>query len=837
MKIKKSKVVLLIIILTYFPFLLYAIDVGLTKIEGPVIFGKTSYVTGYGFNKDTDLRLVRIDDNPVSFPVEKPNYDQLLKREGEYVAVLQQYENILTIELPAIKNGMGIVFVNEARNIKKSLVINRPELQWLSTDEAYYGDTVRAIGKGLVDISLYPEKDEMGHPVSYANYISAKTKVALKDAKGTFHWCKVEKTSSYDVHFYIPENIALGAAKVYVHAGFGGDYGWSEYQGIEIKEKHKWPEKIFNVKDYGAVGDSFQDDTKSVSSAINDIRKNKGGVLYFPAGGYHLNKTFRLPPNTIIRGESRERSWIFLPDGFHANALDNSVKIVFAGEGSVGMENISIHAVYVNTILMAPVGDSIPNTWLEFSWDEFNQTPGADYSFVNNCRFLHNYTHLYHRRTDDPRENFFERDNSTNVLLRGNNIKISNSEFQGRQNNVYLCDSRYSIINNNIMHSGNAGNNIGLQHGIKGYEKIIIEDNELDGIVPTHHGSVWMMHGGKNLYLHRNVVKRQFWVSDNEGLLGHMWGYRAPLFIKTAYDNRIEIDIDQWEAYWKKMKESGDSSLQKYYPYNRKNVDINDFSIYKGKEIQVFRGKGLGQVNEIAKVEDNVLYFKEPFKTNLSKESMVVLHDAPAFRHLTFAANKLEDTGPAIFLWGHSHEIVIDGNSTVRTGPIGGWTVFHSFSVAGGCHFFQIINNYCSEGRGYVPGQHSPGGRYAAGGIGAQYSCENKWASGGGALSYVGYIIRNNFLENDCSFSFPGYDQTWCSELLDKSEEQKINPYDFVGMIFENNTNKDCSYGMYFGNGMKAVLKNNQFINVDKPVIGAENEGIQNLDEINEDCK
>ncbi len=802
---------------------------GLTKTESPVPFGKLTYVTGYGFKKDDiNLKFVRINDEETIYPDENISFHSLLKERAVNLPAVQQYENILTVKLPEMKNGLALLFLENEKDINHAVVVNRPELQWLSTNRAETGDTLRAIGKGLVNIGLYPERDSNGLPVSYADYIPSDTRVVIKDATGNFFDCKIVKTSAYDVHFIIPDGVKAGEGKLFVHAGIGGQYGWSEYQLVNIKNEKEWSSEIFNVRDYGAVGDGFADDTKPVQDAIDDIRKNKGGILFFPAGGYHLNAMFRVPENTIIRGESRERTWIYLPDGFHTNAMDSTVKVVFAGEGSIGMENLSVHAVYVNYILMAPVGNTIPENWIEFSWEEHNTIPGADHSFVRNCRLLHNPTHLYHRREDNPRKGYFIRDQSVNVLLRGNYIEITDSEFQGKESNVYLCDSKYSIISDNIMHSGNTGNNIGLQHGKIGYEKIIVENNVLDGIAPTHHGSVWMMHGGKNLFFYNNDVVRQFWVSDNEGLLGHMWGYRLPIFIKKTYDDRIEIDLQKWEQYWNKMeKENG--NLSKYFPFNKQKVNVNDFSIYEGKEVQVFRGQGIGQVNTVDRVEGNILYFKDPFKTPLTKESFLVLHEAPAFRHIVFAKNRIEDTGQAIFLWGHSHEIVIDGNSAVRTGPIGGWTVFHAFSVAGGCHYFQIINNYCSEGRAFVPGQHRPGGRYVAGGIGAQYSCESNWASGGGALNYAGYIIRNNLLENDCSFSFPGYENTWCSSELDKSSEQKFTPFDFVGMVFEDNTNKDCNYGMYLGKGMKAVIKNNEFINVETEVIGAENEGIMFL--------
>ena len=800
-------------------------DSGLTKTESPVPFGKLTYVTGYGFSLSSDLRCIFIENDDVGFPVKNPDYKNYLSRNGEKVTILQRYENVLTIELPVADYGMALLLLDESRQMNKSLIINKPDLQWLSTDEGWPGDTIRALGKGLVNLSLYPDKDSMGLPVSYSNYISGKARVCILDSKNIFHKAEVIKMSAYDIHFILPGSLAPGKVKVYVHAGTGGKLGWSEPQIMHISKPQEWPDKVFNILDYGAEGNGIADDTKAVTQALGDIKKNGGGVLFFPAGGYHLNKTFRLPDKTIIKGESRERSWIFLPDGFRTNALDSSVNVVFAGEGSVGMENISIHSVYAGMILVAPVGDTLPKNWIDFAWNNNDTNAHANYSYVKNCRILDNRTHLYHRRKDDPRIGLFQRKNHVNVLLKGKYIEISHSEFQARESNVYLCDSKYSRIADNIMHSGNAANNIALQHGSSGYEKIIVENNEMDGIVPTNHGSVWMMHGGKNMFFYNNHVVRQFWVSDNEGLLGHMWGYRLPLFIKKTYDDRIEVDSQKWHAYWEKMnKETG--RLAQYFPFNKQKTDQNDFSIYIGKEVQVFRGKGLGQVNKIADVKGNTIYFEKPFRTPLNTESFLVVHDAPAFRHITFAKNTVEDAGPAVFLWGHSHEIVIDGNRATRTGPIGAWTVYHAFSVAGGCHFFQIINNYCNEGRCLNVGQHEPGGRYEAGGIGAHYSCESDWASGGGALNYVGYIIRNNYLENDCSFNYPGYDVTWCDQAVKASEERKINPFDFIGMTFESNVNMNCKYGMIFGSSIQAVLKNNKFENVEIPVFGKENEHI-----------
>ena len=135
------------------------------------------------------------------------------------------------------------------------------------------------------------------------------------------------------------------------------------------------------------------------------------------------------------------------------------------------------------------------------------------------------------------------------------------------------------------------------------------------------------------------------------------------------------------------------------------------------------------------------------------------------------------------------------------------------------------------EGRYYLPGEHQPGGRYAQGGIGAHYSCESEWASSGGALNSVGYIVRNNHFVNDNSVNYGGYDYTWCGSKMNESKENEVNQKDMVALMFEDNTFKDTHYGMVFGSSVNAVLYNNRFENVTETVKGKEFDGILDLDQ------
>ena len=70
-----------------------------------------------------------------------------------------------------------------------------------------------------------------------------------------------------------------------------------------------FPEKVYTVKDFGAVGDSITNDTKAINDAIEKCNSAGGGTIIFPAGRYvaasiHLksNIRFLLDKNAEIYG-------------------------------------------------------------------------------------------------------------------------------------------------------------------------------------------------------------------------------------------------------------------------------------------------------------------------------------------------------------------------------------------------------------------------------------------------------------------------------------------------------------------------------------------------------
>src|ERR1700710_2287186 len=56
---------------------------------------------------------------------------------------------------------------------------------------------------------------------------------------------------------------------------------------------------VYNVKQYGAIGDGQNLDTKAIDKAIDAANTAGGGTVYFPAGNY-LSVTIHLKSNVAL---------------------------------------------------------------------------------------------------------------------------------------------------------------------------------------------------------------------------------------------------------------------------------------------------------------------------------------------------------------------------------------------------------------------------------------------------------------------------------------------------------------------------------------------------------
>ena len=124
------------------------------------------------------------------------------------------------------------------------------------------------------------------------------------------------------------EGLSLEDGKTYqimVHNGYGGDYGWSMPKEFSVQKEAantEWRKKgVFNVLDYGAVGDGEANDTAAIQRAINAAVANGGGTVYFPkrangdTGYYRITNGLLVKENISLVGDGPDYTKMYY-DGY-----------------------------------------------------------------------------------------------------------------------------------------------------------------------------------------------------------------------------------------------------------------------------------------------------------------------------------------------------------------------------------------------------------------------------------------------------------------------------------------------------------------------------------------
>lgn len=106
-----------------------------------------------------------------------------------------------------------------------------------------------------------------------------------------------------------------------------------------------------NVKDYGAVGDGFTDDTDAIQAAIADewariaslpyspyLSRN---TIYFPAGNYLISSSINLYPYTTLAGEGVNRTQLTMASGYTGPMLRTADSLGQTG-GNIGTNGASL---------------------------------------------------------------------------------------------------------------------------------------------------------------------------------------------------------------------------------------------------------------------------------------------------------------------------------------------------------------------------------------------------------------------------------------------------------------------------------------------------------------
>jgi len=224
--------------------------------------------------------------------------------------------------------------------------------------------------------------DDASGELSYISVTDCDTALHVDDAKGfRIVGCNL-KGSKYGIwgkdrtHFKLhTTNIEGGKGSISIRNGaaelvnctvsgkteiIGGRTVYREHQYDEklpsfnhAYDRVRKPAKadLFDVKDFGAVGDGVADDTKALKKTIEAAFKNGGGIVFIPDGQYRITEPIDLTNGIELRGNSGGRnilsnkrtaqlgSVLFIETG---EGNENGTPFLTLGDGS-GVRGIGFH--------------------------------------------------------------------------------------------------------------------------------------------------------------------------------------------------------------------------------------------------------------------------------------------------------------------------------------------------------------------------------------------------------------------------------------------------------------------------------------------------------------
>jgi hypothetical protein len=144
--------------------------------------------------------------------------------------------------------------------------VNAPDVWWLQGDagpSASPGGWLRAFGRCI----------------GYGGR-------AFLEFRGAGPAVKVSATDCdlFALRVELPRDLPAGGYEVFLNNGLD-ETSVSAGQIKIAPYQEPWPEKVYNVVDYGAVANDATDDSRAIRAALADIVKNNGGYCSFLAGG------------------------------------------------------------------------------------------------------------------------------------------------------------------------------------------------------------------------------------------------------------------------------------------------------------------------------------------------------------------------------------------------------------------------------------------------------------------------------------------------------------------------------------------------------------------------
>jgi len=181
------------------------------------------------------------------------------------------------------QDGLFLLWCGNDAGWSRPIRLNAPRLWWASPSAPSPGGTLRLFGR---DLAQRPSRTQ------------AHVWLSREGQQG--RWLTCIKPGKFDLTMSLPADLSPGDYQVWVHAGMGGQYGWSEPLAITVAAAATAPAKVVEL--------TPSDELVPLQAQLDALGQAGGGTLQLAAGTFHFSGTLQVPDNVTLRGAGLDQT-------------------------------------------------------------------------------------------------------------------------------------------------------------------------------------------------------------------------------------------------------------------------------------------------------------------------------------------------------------------------------------------------------------------------------------------------------------------------------------------------------------------------------------------------
>jgi hypothetical protein len=591
----------------------------------PVAPGEAVLAIGHGFGQQPKVELTRLPDAAPGAPSAEPVAWPAVVARPE---ALQPCDTSVKFAIPATsKPG---VFAYRLTGVDGAAVglLNRPVLWWAQGQDgasAAPGGWLRLFGRNLA----WP-----------AGVKGFETAVRLTGPKNVVLSAEADVWSA---RVTLPADLPAGTYQIQLHNGAGGPRAWSQPLPVTVAALETWPQRVYNVKDFGADGSGRRDDTAAIQAALDKAGAEGGGIVRLPRGRYECTAQLKIPRFTVLRGEREDLTCLFWPP------LAKPPESLVRGGNHFVIEELTLFTSSHRHVIVGDTGDK------------------ADSGHVRLWRVrvrADNYWgHLKEEEVDARLVESMKLSTGggDTVQVGGPAVEIGECDLYGTGRSLYLMRAKGGWVHDNQLYNGRWG-----WYCLSGSDGLIFEHNHFAGAdLMSTGGGLNCLDGSnysQNVYYagndlrHTNGWDREVMTSDAGG---------GPYLGGVTAANGVHLTLAS-EPKWG-----------------------HDWS---GAGVFVLDGAGAGQIRRLAGHDGAKITLDRPL--DLPPDATTILAITQYQGHYMLIGNHFADCGPVQF-FGTGIENIVAGNTGERMQAFQAWALwYYGFQPCIGC---QFLDNHLSE--------------------------------------------------------------------------------------------------------------------------------------------